>query len=76
MATLVAEVRDGRDHDRDPVQLRLPRTGHTIDLATFSRLRTTSGRRPAQRDGLAAPRSRAPEQTVREFEASRHATMR
>ena len=42
MATLVAEVRDGRDHDRDPVQLLLPRTGHTIDLATFSRLRTTS----------------------------------
>jgi sarcosine oxidase subunit beta len=41
MATLVAEVRDGRDHDRDPVQLRLPRTGHTIDLATFSRLRTS-----------------------------------
>ncbi len=40
MATLVAEVRAGRDHDHDPVQLELPRTGHTIDLATFSRLRT------------------------------------
>jgi glycine/D-amino acid oxidase-like deaminating enzyme len=39
MATLVAEVRAGRDHDADPVQLALPRTGHTIDLATFSRLR-------------------------------------
>jgi glycine/D-amino acid oxidase-like deaminating enzyme len=39
MATLVAEVRAGRDHDADPVQLHLPRTGHTIDLATFSRLR-------------------------------------
>jgi glycine/D-amino acid oxidase-like deaminating enzyme len=40
MATLIAEVRAGRDHDREPVQLELPRTGHTIDLATFSRLRT------------------------------------
>lgn len=40
MATLVAEVRAGHDHDRDPVQLVLPRTGHTIDLGTFSRLRT------------------------------------
>ena len=47
MATLIAAVRDGRDHDRDPVQLRLPRTGHTIDLGTFSRLRTSSGDAPS-----------------------------
>jgi glycine/D-amino acid oxidase-like deaminating enzyme len=43
MATLVAAERDGHDHDHDPVQLFLPRTGHTIDLGTFSRLRTTPG---------------------------------
>lgn len=42
MATLVAEVRAGRDHDHDPVQLALPRTGHTIDLGAFSRLRTSA----------------------------------
>ena len=47
MATLIAAVRDGHDHDRDPVQLRLPRTGHTIDLGTFSRLRTSSGDAPS-----------------------------
>jgi glycine/D-amino acid oxidase-like deaminating enzyme len=47
MATLIAAVRDGHDHDRDPVQLRLPRTGHTIDLGTFSRLRTASGDSPS-----------------------------
>jgi glycine/D-amino acid oxidase-like deaminating enzyme len=40
MATLIDEVRAGRDHDRDPVQFELPRTGHTIDLATFSRRRS------------------------------------
>jgi glycine/D-amino acid oxidase-like deaminating enzyme len=46
MATLVAAVRDGHDHDRDPVRLLLPRTGHTIDLGTFSRLRTAPGDAP------------------------------
>ena len=46
MATLVAAERDGHDHDHDPVQLFLPRTGHTIDLGTFSRLRTTPGDAP------------------------------
>ena len=40
MASIIAAVRGGHDHDRDPVQLVLPRTGHTIDLGTFSRLRT------------------------------------
>ncbi len=52
MATLVAEVRDGRDHDRDPVQLDLPRTGHTIDLADVLATPSGPGRRPDQRDGL------------------------
>jgi glycine/D-amino acid oxidase-like deaminating enzyme len=41
MVTLVEAVRSGHDHDRDPVQLVLPRTGHTIDLGTYSRLRRT-----------------------------------
>ena len=40
MATLIAAVRDGQDHDRDPVRLVLPRTGHQVALGTFSRLRT------------------------------------
>jgi glycine/D-amino acid oxidase-like deaminating enzyme len=39
IAELVAAVGAGHDHDRDPVRLTLPRTGHTIDLGTFSRLR-------------------------------------
>jgi glycine/D-amino acid oxidase-like deaminating enzyme len=48
MATLVAEVAGGRDHDRDPAVLELPRTGHRVDLGAFSRLR---------RVGSDAPRS-------------------
>ena len=39
MAAIIGEVEAGRDHDRDPVTLDLPRTGQTIDLGTFSRLR-------------------------------------
>ena len=42
MATLIGEVEGGRDHDRDPVTLDLPRTGHTVDLGTFSRLRAVA----------------------------------
>jgi glycine/D-amino acid oxidase-like deaminating enzyme len=48
MATLIAEVDRGRDHDRRPVVLDLPRTGHRVDLGAFSRLR---------RVGPDAPRS-------------------
>jgi glycine/D-amino acid oxidase-like deaminating enzyme len=47
MATLVAATRAGVDHDRHPVQLTLPRTGHTIDLATFSRLRSSPDDAPS-----------------------------
>jgi glycine/D-amino acid oxidase-like deaminating enzyme len=47
MTSLVDAVRRGVDHDRDPVQLTLPRTGHVIDLATFSRLRTVDPDGPA-----------------------------
>jgi glycine/D-amino acid oxidase-like deaminating enzyme len=46
MASLITQVRDGHDHDHDPVQLLLPRTGHTIDLGTFSRLRSAPGNGP------------------------------
>lgn len=39
MATLIAEVENGHDHDRDPVQYLCPHTGHTVDLGSFSRKR-------------------------------------
>jgi glycine/D-amino acid oxidase-like deaminating enzyme len=39
MAALIEADRAGHDHDRDPVELDLPRTGHTISLGAFSRLR-------------------------------------
>ncbi|RNL61955.1 FAD-binding oxidoreductase [Nocardioides marmoriginsengisoli] len=39
LASIIAASRQGRDHDTDPVQLTLPRTGHTIDLAHYSRKR-------------------------------------
>jgi glycine/D-amino acid oxidase-like deaminating enzyme len=40
MATIVGRVEGGHDHDREPVSLELPRTGHTVDLSAYSRLRT------------------------------------
>jgi glycine/D-amino acid oxidase-like deaminating enzyme len=46
MATLVEADGDGRDHDREPVTMTLPRTGHTIDLGAFSRLRSVDADRP------------------------------
>jgi glycine/D-amino acid oxidase-like deaminating enzyme len=46
MATLVEGAGEGRDHDREPVTMTLPRTGHTIDLAAFSRLRAVDADRP------------------------------
>lgn len=39
MATVIEEVQHGRDHDRRPATLVLPRTGHRVDLGAFSRLR-------------------------------------
>jgi sarcosine oxidase subunit beta len=42
MATIVGAVGDGHDHDTDPLDLVLPRTGHTISLAAYSRLRVAS----------------------------------
>ena len=39
MAELIERCEAGHDHDRDPVRFALPRTGGTIDLGFFSRLR-------------------------------------
>lgn len=39
MAELVLSCQGGRDHDREPVRFRLPRTGFEVDLSFFSRLR-------------------------------------
>ena len=39
MGTLVEAVENGADHDRTPLGVRLPHTGHVIDMASFSRLR-------------------------------------
>lgn len=39
MAELSIEVESGQDHDRDPVYLKLARSGHEINLGHYSRLR-------------------------------------
>jgi sarcosine oxidase subunit beta len=39
MAALVSAVESGQNHDASPVHVRLPRTGHTVSLAAFSRRR-------------------------------------
>ena len=39
MAELIGACQAGRDHDRDPVRVTLPRTGFEVDLSFFSRLR-------------------------------------
>jgi glycine/D-amino acid oxidase-like deaminating enzyme len=43
MATLITAVENGHDHDRDPVRYVCPHTGHTINLASFSRKRAANG---------------------------------
>ncbi|WP_209370776.1 NAD(P)/FAD-dependent oxidoreductase [Brevibacterium renqingii] len=46
MGSLIDAVEGGHDHDADPVQVPLERTGGQLDLGAFSRLRTpatTSG---------------------------------
>ena len=43
MATLIDAVEHGHDHDVDPVQVPLERTGEVLNLGTFSRLRTPAG---------------------------------
>lgn len=47
MAALVSAVEEGHDHDAAPVQVRLPRTGHTVSLGAFSRLRQVAEGSPA-----------------------------
>jgi glycine/D-amino acid oxidase-like deaminating enzyme len=47
MASLMSAVEDGHDHDAAPVQVRLPRTGHTVSLGAFSRLRQVADGAPA-----------------------------
>lgn len=39
MTALIQAVESGHDHDTQPVVFPAPRTGHPIDLGTFSRLR-------------------------------------
>ena len=39
MARLIDACEGGRDHDRDPLRISLPRTGFELDVAFFSRLR-------------------------------------
>ncbi|SFP82022.1 NAD(P)/FAD-dependent oxidoreductase [Amycolatopsis rubida] len=39
VAAIVEAAAEGIDHDREPVQLRLPRTGNVVDLSHYSRLR-------------------------------------
>jgi sarcosine oxidase subunit beta len=46
MATIIDGVAGGHDHDADPLELILRRTGHTISLGAFSRTRTASGDGP------------------------------
>jgi len=46
MAQLIDSCETGRDHDRDPLRVTLPRTGFELDVSFFSRLRgahVTSG---------------------------------
>jgi len=39
LAAIIEACESGRNHDTDPVEVTLPRTGHTIDLAHYSRKR-------------------------------------
>lgn len=47
MGTLITAVEAGHDHDRQPVQVPLPRTGGTVDMAAYSRLRPVPVDAPA-----------------------------
>jgi sarcosine oxidase subunit beta len=39
MAELITACEQGRDHDRDPLDFRLARTGRTLSLGFYSRRR-------------------------------------
>jgi sarcosine oxidase subunit beta len=40
MAEIIKACEDGQDHDREPVQVPLPLTGHVADMQHYSRRRT------------------------------------
>eukprot|EP00658_Telonema_sp_P-2_P010267 TRINITY_DN1386_c0_g1_i1.p1 TRINITY_DN1386_c0_g1~~TRINITY_DN1386_c0_g1_i1.p1 ORF type:complete len:125 (-),score=24.69 TRINITY_DN1386_c0_g1_i1:320-694(-) len=42
LTKIVSECENGHDHDHDPIQLDLARTGQTLNLGQFSRLRDNS----------------------------------
>ncbi len=42
LARIIEACESGRDHDADPVQLELPRTGLTVDTSFLSRLRAAN----------------------------------
>jgi sarcosine oxidase subunit beta len=46
MNRLISEIEGGHDHDRTPVKLHLSRTGHSVDLGTYSRLRQATHAAP------------------------------
>jgi glycine/D-amino acid oxidase-like deaminating enzyme len=46
MAALIDAVESGRDHDADPVQVCLPRTGNTLDMSAYSRRRPVNAGSP------------------------------
>jgi sarcosine oxidase subunit beta len=47
MERLITAVEAGHDHDRTPVRVTLPRTGHEVDLSAYSRLRPVDADAPA-----------------------------
>lgn len=47
MRRLIDEIEGGRDHDRDPVRVELPRTGNVVDLSAYSRRREVDASAPS-----------------------------
>ena len=43
MADQIDAVEAGRDHDRDPVRVRLPRTGQVVDLSLLEAMHSVVG---------------------------------
>jgi sarcosine oxidase subunit beta len=39
LEALVDACESGHDHDRDPIHVDCPNSGHTVDLGHYSRLR-------------------------------------
>jgi hypothetical protein len=51
LAAIIRACENGRDHDTDPVEVTLSRTGHVVDLSHYSRKRNQPGQQ-LLRDGL------------------------